>query len=381
MKEYKIYDNWKESYFIKRINRFTIMIRTNKNEILNAYLPNTGRLEEHLIPENRIYLTKIKTEKFNYKAISTFYQNSFVFIDTIKLNKLFEIFVNEGLIDEFKNPILLCNEYSIKKHRFDFSLRDFYHKKVLIEIKSCTLCHNHTAMFPDAPSKRALSHILLLSYLADLGYKPWIIFLISHNFVEKFIPNFHTDPDFAKTLLKLDNLNIAAFKYKLINPGTVDLDSITKVKLDMDTIKTHLTISGSYLLILENPEDKKIQVGSLGKIAFKKGYYVYVGSALNGIDKRVRRHYSKIKNKRWHIDYISPSPMKIIRNFKIRRKDRIEDRLAYDLMKISDSRIPKFGSSDSTLDSHLFFFKTSPLQKQDFIKIVLNYQTFTEKAG
>ena len=383
MKPYRIYDSWEESYFVKRLNRFTVLVKLSKtvdNTIIKAYLPNTGRLTEHLIPGNTIFITRNKTARFNFKVISTFYQGSFVFLDTVKLNELFKLFLSKNikLIEGFKNPILLRREYAVKNHRIDFFISDYLHHQGLIEIKSCTLCHNQIAMFPDAPSKRALSNINLLSQLKNSSFNPWIIFLISHKRAEKFIPNFHTDPVFSRTLVKLNNLKVSAFRYKMIDPITVDLDSVTNIKIDFNLVKKHLTISGSYILVLENVKNDKIKIGKIGEIKFKKGFYTYVGSAMNGLDQRVKRHYKNKKNKRWHIDYITPNPMKIIKDFKIRRKDKIEVELAKDVMQISDGYIPYFGSSDSKLESHLFFFRNSPLQNQNFINTILNYQTFTE---
>lgn len=37
---------------------------------------------------------------------------------------------------------------------------------------------------------------------------------------------------------------------------------------------------------------------------FKKGYYVYIGSAMNNLESRVKRHLSKSKKLHWHIDYL-----------------------------------------------------------------------------
>ncbi|MCD6590442.1 MAG: GIY-YIG nuclease family protein, partial [Candidatus Aenigmarchaeota archaeon] len=60
----------------------------------------------------------------------------------------------------------------------------------------------------------------------------------------------------------------------------------------------------SYILILKLDENKEIKIGSLGNIKFKKGYYMYVGSAKNSI-KRIERHFKVEKKLRWHIDYLS----------------------------------------------------------------------------
>ncbi len=48
----------------------------------------------------------------------------------------------------------------------------------------------------------------------------------------------------------------------------------------------------------------RARIGSLGVIGFRKGLYLYVGSAKRGYS-RVRRHLSKEKKLRWHIDYLT----------------------------------------------------------------------------
>ena len=54
-------------------------------------------------------------------------------------------------------------------------------------------------------------------------------------------------------------------------------------------------MKGSYILVIELKEEKIIQIGKLGKIHFKKGFYVYIGSALNGLEQRITRHLIKEK--------------------------------------------------------------------------------------
>lgn len=61
----------------------------------------------------------------------------------------------------------------------------------------------------------------------------------------------------------------------------------------------------SYCLIINIKKDTEIKIGKkLGFINFKKGCYVYVGSAMNCLESRVKRHLSDNKKKHWHIDYL-----------------------------------------------------------------------------
>jgi Uri superfamily endonuclease len=70
----------------------------------------------------------------------------------------------------------------------------------------------------------------------------------------------------------------------------------------------------SYVLLIELENEKRIGIGKLGNIKFKKGFYVYVGSAKKNLIQRVERHYSKEKKLHWHIDYLLESS-KIIESY------------------------------------------------------------------
>ncbi len=119
-------------------------------------------------------------------------------------------------------------------------------------------------------------------------------------------------------------------------------------------------MKGSYILIIRLNEDRRIRIGSLGEIDFKKGYYCYVGSAYGpgGIEARVKRHLRTEKKMRWHIDYL----LKHAEIEKVMVKeggDEIET--GRELSKIYPS-IEGFGASDSPLKSHLFHCKNPDME-------------------
>ena len=128
---------------------------------------------------------------------------------------------------------------------------------------------------------------------------------------------------------------------------------------------------GSYLLILSLSEDRQIRIGSLGAREFRKGYYVYVGSALGknmGIERRLSRHRHLVLNKkrslRWHIDYLLVNEaVKLEDVISIPSKERLECELSRRVEKLSERVVRGFGSSDckrSRCRGHLHFFRTNP---------------------
>ena len=112
-------------------------------------------------------------------------------------------------------------------------------------------------------------------------------------------------------------------------------------------------MKGSYLLIIKLDKDSIIRIGKLGEIKFNKGLYVYVGSALNGLEQRIQRHLRDNKKIHWHIDYLL-NYAKITDIFYKENNAREECHIAKKLDKKLPS-IPGFGCSDCKCKSHLFY--------------------------
>lgn len=116
-------------------------------------------------------------------------------------------------------------------------------------------------------------------------------------------------------------------------------------------------MNGTYFLIIDLKKDQKIRVGKLGRLYFKEGFYIYVGKATRGLAIRIRRHLAEDKNLFWHIDYLLESPYATISEVWAAKERNIEcltAREIYDKIK-PDIPAPKFGSSDCSCPTHLFF--------------------------
>lgn len=116
-------------------------------------------------------------------------------------------------------------------------------------------------------------------------------------------------------------------------------------------------LKGTYCILIYLDEDSRINIGKLGEVDFPKGYYVYVGSALNSLEARVKRHLSSNKKLHWHIDYFLISEnTEIVEVLYTINDDRWECHLAQEIAKNSTG-ISRFGCSDCKCDSHLLYFK------------------------
>lgn len=114
----------------------------------------------------------------------------------------------------------------------------------------------------------------------------------------------------------------------------------------------------TYCLIIKLNKNSSIKIGKLGELDFKKGFYVYVGSALNSIDARIRRHLSDEKKLFWHIDYLLASLNSTIDEVILERSsEKWECWVAMEISKKGVS-VDGFGCSDCRCNSHLFYFES-----------------------
>jgi len=131
---------------------------------------------------------------------------------------------------------------------------------------------------------------------------------------------------------------------------TIDIDE----KLLEEAQKLMRKIKGIYVLFISVKRDIFVKVGALGKIKFSQGTYAYIGSAQNGIKKRVKRHLKKEKRKFWHIDYLLGEKSTRIEKVAYQKAPKEEEcRIAQALSQIGKP-IREFGCSDCPCSSHLF---------------------------
>ena len=112
-------------------------------------------------------------------------------------------------------------------------------------------------------------------------------------------------------------------------------------------------MKGSYILLIQLPEEQTITIGSLKAIYFLGGYYAYVGSAMGGFKSRLGRHLKRNKKPQWHIDYLLEK-VSVTSVILCESKQRVECTIGQALGCQFNS-IPGFGASDCQCRSHLFF--------------------------
>ena len=375
-KVFRIFHNHREALFLRRPNRFLVIAADPETgEELPCHCPNPGSIAEFTIPGTRLILERRpEGGKTAWTAAAVRYDGGrevIVPLYSARANEAAAVLLLPRL---FPRARILLPEYAIGGSRFDFLAVDKNGDRHLIEIKACSLVECGIAMFPDAPSARALKHLEELAALSLKGYKTHVIFMIMHGKPDRFVPNLHTDPAFAAALGRYaGQVNCGAYSLKADESGLASLAD-SEVPIDLGHTGLAESDSGSYMMMLHLDHQVEIAVGGLGRLKFEPGWYIYCGSAKKGLAKRVARHQRKIgKALHWHIDYLAPHALSI-KGLPIYSYRNLECDLAAALGGMGGKAIPRFGSTDCGCESHLFRFDNDPMKSRTFLNMVFAFR-------
>ena len=219
-----------QGVFLERLNRFVARVRVGDEE-LNVHVRNTGRCRELLVPGNAVYLLKSENpdRKTPYDLIAVERGDGrLINMDSLAPNRAAAEWLAVGGLGALEN---LRAEVKLGDSRFDFGAEEAG-RRVLIEVKGCTLEENGVARFPDAPTLRGLKHVRELAALARAGNRCAILIVIQMKGVHTFQPNWATHPEFGEALIdaREAGVEIVAMDCEVC-PGKVKIDQPVAVDL------------------------------------------------------------------------------------------------------------------------------------------------------
>lgn len=204
-----------EARYLERLNRFACMVELDGRPA-KVHLPNSGRLEELLLPGARVIVERRRDAgKTLYDMLlvqSQRYPDSeplWVGLDSRRPQALLEWLVTQGLLDVFGTlPFEVKREPRVGRGRLDLSFKGETGVH-LVETKSVNLldCEG-IARFPDAPTSRGARHLESLVEMQAEGFRPWVVFVIQREDARGFSPFAERDPAFTEALLRAQEAGV-----------------------------------------------------------------------------------------------------------------------------------------------------------------------------
>ena len=206
--------------FVERPNRFLVRCRLegaarDDAEVVEAHLPDPGRLNELLVPDARLRLRPAASpsRKTDWTVVLAERPDGggWVSVDTTLPNRLVLQALREDALPELHAWELDAAEVSIGSSRFDFVLtrRDESGEsgspegpdRLVLEVKSVTLVEEGLGLFPDAVTARGARHVTELGELAASGtWEAAVLFLAQRDDARAVMAAPSIDPDFAAAL-------------------------------------------------------------------------------------------------------------------------------------------------------------------------------------
>jgi len=195
--------------FRRRLNRFAALVdREGREE--KVFLPNTGRLEDLLVPGRRVLLEYRRERGKTLRdllAIEVFgFQGVPIWV---------------GLDARMSGPVLGAVFGGAQENpRRGHSVLDLYfpEKNLVVEAKSVNLLDREgVARFPDAPTLRGQRHLRELLELARKGKRAALWFAVFREDAQAFCVFQERDPAFATLYERLfpEGIEVRAFAFRV----------------------------------------------------------------------------------------------------------------------------------------------------------------------
>ncbi len=215
--------------FLERPNRFIAYVEIGGVRQV-CHVKNTGRCRELLPAGAKVWCRYDGNSgrKTHYDLIAVEKGARLINMDSQAPNKAAGEWLAAGGLGEIEN---LRAEATIGDSRFDFAgAQDG--RRMVIEVKGCTLEENGVARFPDAPTLRGVKHLRGLTALAKDGCRCAVLIVIQMKGVRVFQPNWKTQPEFGEALIEARDagVEIVALDCRVV-PGTVEIDKHVPVDL------------------------------------------------------------------------------------------------------------------------------------------------------
>ena len=220
---------------VDRPNRFLARVKLQRpaidgrgrareaGDVVEAQVPDPGRLTDLLIPGNEVWASPASGEKRRTAwalllARSQTEPRCLVSVDTQMPMRLVQPLLQAGEIRGLGGPgWRIRQEVRVGGSRLDFSLETGPEhqpeQRILLEVKSATLVIDGIARFPDAPTVRGLRHVEELITVARSDrtrprLRAALVFVVQREDALEVRPHPEIDPAFAAALARAEQSDV-----------------------------------------------------------------------------------------------------------------------------------------------------------------------------
>ena len=202
------YEHTMHATFLRRPNRFVAVTELEGQEE-TVHVKNTGRCRELLLPGRQVILAR--SVRLSRKTRSDLIGvqkpgGGWSKIDSQAPNAVVLEWLQTKPVP-FQDMTLCRPEYRYGNSRVDFYL-ECGARRILLEVKGCTLEMDGEGFFPDAPTERGVKHLRELAGACSQGFACYLAFVIAIPGVTQVHPNIAMHPEFGTALQEARNAGV-----------------------------------------------------------------------------------------------------------------------------------------------------------------------------
>ncbi|GKT03786.1 DNA/RNA nuclease SfsA [Furfurilactobacillus entadae] len=236
------YEGVQLASYVDRPSRFTCRVELN-GAVVDTHLKNTGRGAEVLIPNATVAVVPAKNpdRKTYWDLVAivkeTAHGRFWINVDSSAPNQVTKEAVTAGrlVLPELEGDIMAFQpEVTFGDSRVDFKGVTTTGREFFVETKGCTLENEGIVGFPDAPSVRAVKHVVNLAAAVAAGYQAYLLFVIQMDNVDVMTLNKTMAPKLTAAIREAETAGVHVLAYcstvdehgiTLHRPTTFDIDA------------------------------------------------------------------------------------------------------------------------------------------------------------
>ena len=224
-----------EAKLLKRYKRFLSDVELKDGTVINAHVPNTGRMDTCWEPGWTVYLSHHPDpkRKLKYTLELTSNGDTLIGVNTSFTNKIAKEALENKVISELSSFDQIYPERKVGDSRIDFYLESSSKNlSAYVEVKNATLVKKNRALFPDAVSTRGQKHIKDLMKLKEEGHRAAMLYVVNREDANSFSVAEDIDPEYARLLREAQKKGVEIYAYACdITPKAITLSRKLEVVL------------------------------------------------------------------------------------------------------------------------------------------------------
>lgn len=219
-------------WFVRRENRFVATVARADGVEVRAYVPNTARLVDLLVPGAPVRLARAADPRRRTRwTLTRVWDGTWVAIDAAAAAGLLADALASGVaLPGWPAPAGVRREVPVGEHRIDLAVALPDDREALVEVKSLTGARGRVAALSRTPSARGAAQLAALGEHAAAGTPTAVAFVVQRADVDALDLDAPADPGWRAAVqrARAAGVDVAAFRCA-VTPETLRLDAALAV--------------------------------------------------------------------------------------------------------------------------------------------------------